>query len=251
MHPDLAVLVVLQRLDTAIEAARKTLTEIPQREAAVETRIADAVGHVDAAKHGVSENTVGRRAIEKDMAVVQGRLDRFKDQTMAVKTNKEFHALQHEITTAQEEIRRFEDRILELMVQADELGASVKAAEAALAAAKKEGGEERSRLAAEQARVSRELEAALAERESEGARLPRQVLALYESVRRGRGVALSAMRDGRCSVCQIGLRPMVAQVVRRNDEIVQCESCARILYYEPPPPAVQGAPPAGPDVPAI
>ena len=160
---------------------------------------------------------------------------------MAVKTNKEFHALQHEISGAQDEIRAFEDRILEFMVQADELGADVKAAEGALAEAKKQGEAERARLATERARVEAEMAARLAERDAAAARVTRASLALFESIRRSRGIAVTEMRDGRCSICQMSLRPQVAQVVRRNDSITQCESCSRILYYVPPP-----VPPAAP-----
>jgi hypothetical protein len=234
MHPDLAALVDLQRLDSAIEAARKTLADIPQRETLIETTLAEAAARLEAAKRGVVENRSARGAVEKDMAVIQQRLDRFKDQTMAVKTNKEFHALQHEIATAQEEIRRFEDRILEFMVQADELTAAVKAAEADLAGARRAATEQRARLQADMAGAERELATRLTERDTTAANVPRQALMLFESVRRGRGVAVSPMRDGRCSICQVRLRPQVAQIVRRNDTIVQCESCSRILYHEPP-----------------
>ena len=133
MDADLSALIDLQRLDTIIDAARKVLTDLPLREAALESRLAEATARLETAKQQAADNQTARRAVEKDMAIIQGRLEKFKDQTIAVKTNKEFHALQHEISVAQEEIRGFEDRILELMMQADELDGTVKAAEANLA----------------------------------------------------------------------------------------------------------------------
>jgi predicted nucleic acid-binding Zn-ribbon protein len=55
-----------------------------------------------------------------------------------------------------------------------------------------------------------------------------------------RGVALSmATRDGLCSLCHVRLRPHVFQQVRTNEQIIQCDSCQRILYYVPPPPPVE------------
>jgi predicted nucleic acid-binding Zn-ribbon protein len=70
-----------------------------------------------------------------------------------------------------------------------------------------------------------------------------QLVALFEQVARARkGVAIcAATRDGLCSACHVRLRPQVFQEVRRNDTIIQCFSCNRILYYVPPPPPVEPA----------
>jgi predicted nucleic acid-binding Zn-ribbon protein len=154
---------------------------------------------------------------------------------MAVKTNKEFHALQHEIAVAQEEIRGFEDRLLEFMVRADEYAAAVRSAEANVAAIERTSGEQRARIAAEHARIEADLAARGVERDAAAARVSKHSLALYDSIHRSRGVVVAEMREGRCSVCQVRLRPQVAQVIRRNDSVTQCDSCGRILYYVPPP----------------
>ena len=60
---------------------------------------------------------------------------------------------------------------------------------------------------------------------------------LFAQVSKARkGVAIcSATRDGLCSVCHVRLRPMVFQLVRQNDSIIQCDSCQRILYFHPTP----------------
>ena len=47
-------------------------------------------------------------------------------------------------------------------------------------------------------------------------------------------IAVAEARDGLCVVCHVRLRPQVFNEVRRNDGIVQCDSCTRILYYVPP-----------------
>jgi hypothetical protein len=249
MDADLAALIELQRLDTLIDSARKVLAELPQREAAIDARLAEATIRLDTARQQSADNQTARRGVEKDLAVIQARLAKFRDQTMAVKTNKEFHALQHEIQVAQDEIKGFEDRILEFMMQADEIGASAKAAEAGLAATKAQGEAERAKLTAEHARVESDLAARLAEREVAASKVSKFVLGQFEAVRRSRGVAVTEMRDGRCSICQMSLRPQVAQIVRRNDSVTKCDNCGRILYYVPPPPAPGAQPDAPPATP--
>src|SRR5262245_45043788 len=137
MLPDLERLIALQKLDTTADAARRTLADEPERARALETRLEEARTAVAAAKARVADNQNARRAIEKDVAVHQGRLSKFREQAMAVKTNVEYHAIQHEIGYAQTEIKTREDQILELMVAADELGADLKRADAGLAAEQK------------------------------------------------------------------------------------------------------------------
>src|SRR5881394_3016632 len=120
MNADLERLIALQKLDSTADAARKKLAAEPEHELALEARLEAARQRVAAAKDGVAANKNVRAALDKDVAMHQGRLSKFREQGMAVKTNQEFHAIQHEIAFAQTEIKTREDQILELMVQADE-----------------------------------------------------------------------------------------------------------------------------------
>lgn len=233
MNPDLALLVDLQRIDSALAAHRKALADMPSREASLDAKLAAATAARDAAKQRVADNRAARGALERDLAVVQGRLSRFKDQTMAVKTNKEFHALQHEIATAQEEIRKFEDRVLELMMEGDDLAAAVKDAERAHADTEKAVQDARRQLEGDRARVEQEFAARQAEREALVARLPRQLLGLYNAAANQGGVAVTPVHEGHCGVCHVRLRPHVAQAVHANETLIVCESCGRILYFAP------------------
>ena len=243
MSPDLERLVQLQELDNAIENGRRKIATHPQRLMDADARLTDAQQRVDAAKERLKGNQEHRRAFEKEAAVFQGRLAKFKDQLSEVKTNREYQAIQHEIATAQSELGGVEERVLERMLEADALTADVKAAEAALVQQQREVGAEKSALEQELTMVRKALTDAEAKRAALVGSLEPRLIALFEQVSRARrGVALSAAtRDGSCSVCHVRLRPAVFQLVRQNDQIIQCESCQRILYYVPPPPAASVA----------
>ena len=164
---------------------------------------------------------------------------------MAVKTNQEYHAIQHEIAFAQTEIKTLEDKILELMVEADELTGAVKNAEAALAADQKTAAAEQKALVTEQTQLNALIERLRGERAHLVPALDRKVLAIFDLVsRRRNGVAVAEARDGICMICHVRLRPQVFNTVRRNEEIVQCDSCQRILHFVPlpAPDATQPAP---------
>jgi len=236
MHADLERVIALQRLDSEASAARKKLADGPQRDKAFDERLTTAKQRVADAKARLVTNQEARRAIEKEVAVHQGRLSKYRDQAMAVKTNQEYHAIQHEIGHAQGEIKKYEDQILERMVEADDLTATIKAAEAALATEQKTIDADRKRLQVEDAETEKSLDALGAERAKIVDALDKRVLAIYDTAyARRQGVAVAEAKDGICTICHVRLRPQVFNDVRRNDAIVQCDSCQRILYFVPAP----------------
>src|SRR5438477_9441717 len=134
MHPDLERVISLQRVDSAAQDARRRLAEGPEGEQTLNRRLEGAKFRVTAAKERLAESQNVRRALEKDVALHQGRLSKFREQAMAVKTNQEYHAVQKEIEFAQTEMKSAEDKVLERMLEADDLTAAVKRTEAELAA---------------------------------------------------------------------------------------------------------------------
>jgi predicted nucleic acid-binding Zn-ribbon protein len=245
MDPDLDRLIRLQQLDSIAEAARRRVADHPALVQALDARLASANGALESAKARVAENLAARRAIEKDLAAIQSRLSKFKDQLMEVKTNKEYTAMLKEIEAAQTEVRRLEDLILERMLEHDELAATQKAAEAQLAADRAAVADERRTLEEETARSERQLEESVSARARVVAEVSAAVLSIYEAVREKRGTAVAEVRGGYCSACHVRIRPQVANELRRNDIIFQCESCKRVLYFPLEGPTPAGS--AGPD----
>ena len=237
MSPDLDRLIKLQQLDSTIEDARRRIAAHPDRLADADARLNDAKQRVDTAKERLKDNQEARRALEKDVALYQGRISKFKDQQAAVKTNKEYQALGHEMETASHDLAAVEEKVLERMMEADEISAAIKQAEAALATQQKEINAEKAALEKERVTVEAALAEASKGREALLADTEPRLIALFAQVAQKRkGVAIcSATRDGLCSVCHVRLRPQVFQQVRANDSIIQCDSCQRILYYVPPP----------------
>ena len=236
MNADLERLIALQKLDSTAHEAERRVAEGPAREQAFASRLDTARAHVAAAKEHLTENQNARRAIEKDVAVHQGRLSKFREQAMAVKTNEEYHAFQKEISFAQTEIKKLEDQVLERMLEADEMTAAVKKAEAELAAEQKAIDAETRAATAEITALKASLEQIAAARAELVRGLDPNALHVFELVARKRsGVAVSEARDGICTICHVRLRPQVFNTVRRNEALTQCDSCNRILYFVPAP----------------
>ncbi|MDQ3488949.1 MAG: hypothetical protein M3468_14630 [Acidobacteriota bacterium] len=235
MLPDLEHLIHLQELDSAADRARRRIADIPAVQQSLEARSAARAATVQAVKDRIAATTASRRDVEKEVASVQTRLSKYKEQLMSVKTNKEFTAMQHEIATAEGLVRSYDDRLLELMEAADQEAAELKAAEAAMKSEQADIARDQKALDAERETREGEIQRLASEREAVASRISRDVMAIYVRVAHGRrGLALAEARDGLCVVCHVRMRPQVFNQVRRNDGINQCESCTRILYYVPP-----------------
>lgn len=237
----------MQELDTAADTARRRLGELPSAEQALARRIADATAAVDRVKGQRSGNQQARRDLEKRVAMVDSRLARFDDHKAAVKTNQEFTALLHEIETAKGEKDAIEEEILVLLEQDDEIGVQLAAADAALTVVRAEAETARASLQAERVALDAELTTLAGRRADQASSLERPLLMKYDQLlKQRRNLAIAALHGDVCSACHVRLRLSVAQQVRRNLEIVTCDSCQRILYAVPPAPgdATEAAAPA-------
>jgi uncharacterized protein len=245
MHPDLDRLIRLQQLETFTEEARRKIADYPQRSQGLEARLEEAKEAVAGIKQRVTASQTTRRSEEKDLATVQARLTKYKDQLLEVRTNREYQAMQQEIAAAQGEVSRHEDRILENMLEADELNRAVKRAESELAKVQADVTAERTALDEEVQQLKVELARSGGARAALVAEISASAMAIFEAVARGRkGVAVAEARQGLCTLCHVRLRPQKFNEVRRNDTIIQCDSCQRILYFAgaQSPPAEAGTP---------
>ncbi|MCY3843598.1 MAG: C4-type zinc ribbon domain-containing protein [Acidobacteria bacterium] len=243
MLPDLDRLIRLQRLDSATAEAQEAIEGIPAASAALDARLRALAAEVDGARSRVADHRTARQEAENALAQVQARLGRYKDQLMAVKTNREYRAMQAEIAAAEAEVARLEDQVLEQMLEADELTTAVTEAERTesdertVVEAEREALEDRQR--ALRARVERHA----GERAALVDELPAHLSVLFDTLTRGRkGLAVAEARDGRCMTCRVRLRPQLYNDIRLNRTLIQCESCQRILYYSPEPGATTEQP---------
>jgi len=176
-----------------------------------------------------------RRQKDLDIQTQQAKISKLRDQMTSAKTNEQYRAFQNEIEYCEKEIRKHEDRIVELMEQSEPLAENVKAAEAALAQEKavvdRQKAAARERTAADQKALA-EIEA---ERQGIAAAVTKPVLSTFERLsKRFSGNVISDATKGRCTCCHLELRPQLFQDLRRGDKLFVCENCGRILHYNPP-----------------
>jgi len=233
--PDLKLVIRLQDIDLRLAELAREIASLPVHIADIEKKLVSHERKLEADRAALSANQKERKKCEGDIQMQEQKISKLKDQMADAKTNDQYRAFQHEIEFCQNEIRRYEDRILELMGESEPLEKNVKAAEAALKTEKTqveaEKEEARKRTAADQ-HAQGELQT---ERASIAASVTPATYRNYERVRKGRrGLAVAEVIDGRCTACNIVLRLQYFQDLKHGEAILSCESCQRILYYNPP-----------------
>jgi predicted nucleic acid-binding Zn-ribbon protein len=126
------------------------------------------------------------------------------------------------------------------MMAVEETEREIKSAESALKAAEISLAAERKQIESLSAAKKSDLDADLAQREKIAAQIPEEFLNIYGRVaKRHHGIALAEAATEQCRGCGMRLLPHTFQEIRRpeNHEIIQCETCSRILYVVEPVPA--------------
>jgi predicted nucleic acid-binding Zn-ribbon protein len=235
MLPDLKLVLRLQEIDNRFAELQREIAALPKHIAEIEKKLVSHERKLEADRAALSANQKERKKCEGDIQTEEQKISKLKDQSREVKTNEQFRAFQNEIEFCQKEIRKLEDRILELMGESDPLERNVKAAEAALKT-------ERAQVEAEKQQVRERT--AVDEKAEQELRKERSAVvseitpAVYQRYQRvckmRRGIGVAEALDGRCTACNMTLRPQFLQDLKRDDQVMACESCLRILYYNPP-----------------
>ena len=238
MNPDLEKLIRLQRAETDLLKLEGELSEVPRLKAGIENGLNEARGRRDAAKSALDQSQKARRQQEAELQDLEGKRSKYKGQLMEVKTNKEYTAMLHEIEGVEKDIRAREDQILFEMERAEGLAAEVKRADAAFKTDEERyKGESRS-LDERRLALEAQVAALRAERDAIAETVPEDTLGLFNRVAKLRGIAVAEAKDEMCQLCHVKLRLQMYVDLRRNEQITQCPSCSRILYYEPSAPVV-------------
>ena len=231
MANQLKQLYELQQLELDIEQKQGRLRQIQ-----VQLGDREAVAQAEAKLEQERQNLAGlnreQRDAEWQVEDVTAKAKTMEDKLYSgqVRNSKELLGMQKDLETLKAKQRQLEDKVLDIMSQAEESASRLASREGELAGEMHLWQESQGRLRAEQA----ELELALAELEERRSRLRSQInsahLSIYDRLRPDKlGQAVARVEQGMCLGCRISLPMSIVQRVRLGDEIVQCSSCNRIL----------------------
>jgi uncharacterized protein len=231
MNSDLKQLIRLQGIDVSIQELRARVDRFPGLSKLLDEKLRSSLTALESAKEKTKTNQATRKKLESEIAASESKISKYRDQMMSVKTNEEYRALQHEIEHTQTAIRKVEDEILNLMMEAEALQTEIKTSEARLKEDQQGVEKERRKLDEQNQQDLSALEAYLKERKEIETTISSDLVPRYERIRKARGgIAVAAARDYVCEICKVRIRPQIFQEIKRNDQLIACDACQRFLY---------------------
>lgn len=221
------------RLDHAIRALP---TEIGRAEAAFQAARKQSATAAEA----LAREEALRQKQEKELAVHRQKSERFRAQLESVKTPAQAEAIEHEMKFAAAEIGRLEDEEFASLERSETGEAELARAreQAALLAASLDTV--RAGVASRKEEYSAELAALDQRRDELRPHIEVDLLARFDHLAVSRGTAVVRAENQQCTACRMGIRPQAWNQLREG-ELVPCDSCSRLLYWDD---AMQPAPKA-------
>jgi hypothetical protein len=233
MDEQLNLLIQLQEIDSTLRALVEQKKKLPEILAELGRRREANKANLEQVRENLQLAQKAKRDRDKDLEVEVQKVEKLKARTAEIKNNKEYQALLKEIDTAEQANKAIEDEILGLMEKIDTASAGITAAE-------NQSQEEENALRAEQVKIEAEFEkiendvrATEQSRQDLASRIQPVVYARYQKLLGTKaGIAISEARGESCSGCYMSIPPQVFVNVKKNENIISCPNCGRILFFK-------------------
>ena len=236
MHPDLEKLIVLQTHDIEAKRLRDEIAALPKHVTTLEAKAKAVEGQRAVVLDLIAKEEALRRRQESDVKDHQSKIARIRKQLDLATTTVQVTAFEHEIGFAQSEISRLEDAELESMERSEGLDTQKQLADDALTDAKATLDRERIRATETIAQDKIQLAVVEEKRKAERPEIGEDALSMYDRIAKAKGTAVAEALNQKCMACQMMLRPQRWNDLRdrdHDDVMMACESCGRLLYYDP------------------
>jgi predicted nucleic acid-binding Zn-ribbon protein len=235
MHPDLPKLFELQKLDLEAKRLRDEMTALPRLVAQLDAKAKATAGQRAVVIDLIAKEEVLRRRQESDVKDQQAKIAKIRKQLDNATDTKQVTAFEHQITFAEAAIETLENAELESMERSEQLDAQKIVADKAVAEAEAKHKQERERAIATIASDKIQLAEVETARTAQRATIPEDLLATYDRLAKSKGTGVAEVLLQKCTACQMMQRPQRWNDLRDRDntELFTCESCGRLLWYDP------------------
>ncbi len=220
----------LQTVDLRIRELTEGLEKYPNEINDLKKDLLEKEGSINLKETTLSELRTQREGLESSLNSNQESIKKAEERLFAIKTHKEYEALQKEITDTRKENLEIEDRTISVMTEIEET-------EAALAEEKENYAtleEQYSEQIAEKEKKIEELEISRKPAEKEKSEIlstiDPKILPLYERIFKRNGRALALAENEKCTSCNINIPPQLYNEILKQTKLVQCPNCKKILY---------------------
>ena len=170
---------------------------------------------------------------ENELGSKEETIKKCQGQLYQIKTNKEYAAMQQEIKGYEADKSVLEDEIISILDGVEAKKKLMEEHKAKLKEEEKAANVEKEKVNSELKEIEQKLSALNAQRSEMAPKIDKKMLNKYERILKGKkGMAMVPVRDDSCGGCHLNLPPQVINEIRMKNELIFCESCARILFIE-------------------
>jgi uncharacterized protein len=206
---------------------------VPEELTDVDREHRERVDAVAALRQRLEEAELERRRAEGELADLQEKQKKYQGQLRSVQSSREYGAVLNEIDGVEKLIRATEDRVLSLEEEIENSRKDLTAREESLPDETEAHEETLKDWRATQRSIDEELEGARAEiAELEKQIPPRERGEFHRLIDKKGGLAIVRVSSASCTACHVKVRPAAMQVLKAGREVVYCDSCKRILYWD-------------------
>ncbi|MCL2760091.1 MAG: C4-type zinc ribbon domain-containing protein [Desulfuromonadales bacterium] len=230
MHAKLSLLEDLQEMDIKADKRKAAIQGFNDEIAVLDARLQELESEIAGKNSEFETLDSERKALEENLATENANIQRSETNLKGITTQKEYQAVNKEISTAKKLITELEDQILQLGVKLDELKAEIVTMEKSLEELRSNLSKEKEELASKIKTAEDELDSERAARAKAVKAIPAMLLKHYEKLRIVRkGAVVVEVRNQRCMGCNMQIPPQMYNTLHREDEVIACPHCQRIL----------------------
>jgi predicted nucleic acid-binding Zn-ribbon protein len=232
MNPQITALHELQNRDRQLSRLERKLELIPRRIKELDDDLAKLEGMLTAERRKCEETRSFQRSQEMQLAEEEDLVRHSKARISQVKTARELNATQREMESTRRMASARTEEIVKIKAGVQEAEQRIEAMSRSLDELRVAAAEEKTRLESARDTTAAKLAKLRERRGTLTDKIEREILATYERIRRRlAGVAFAAARENRCSACKMVVPAQIYVALRKGDEILDCESCGRLLYW--------------------
>lgn len=230
MIEELKFLVKMQKLDDKIGEKEKRKKELPKQLKSLKENVAITTQKVEEVKQKLDENLSTQKKKELEIQDNKAKMDKYRQQLLTIKTNKEYKALNSEVDYLEKKNNKIDDDRVELMEEEEEIREAQAEAQAQKKQADAELQAKEKKLEAKIEEVAKEIDELRTERNTMAKKLPRQLIKRYGALIKNKGrKAVVFNENNACSGCGYKIRPQLQIEINEGNKIISCESCGRII----------------------
>ena len=231
MKEGLNILYALQQKDDQLKEIEIIIKEIPLQIKELEDERDASSEMIEKAKKKLQSNIEDRKKLEMEIAALKDKISKYKEQMKKVTTNKEYQGISNEIKFEEMNITAVEERIIEKMIEADEIIGIIRETES-----------EFNKIAAEYNQKIKDLQSYLEYHKNKlieetknkkelRTKVAANLLKAYDNLFvKKAGKVVAFVQTDFCGVCNIKIRPQVLSELVISNDVLICESCGRILF---------------------